>query len=453
MPVYAHWFPVELQKVIDSANRQLSESENQMLNFKILEESFTINRQHILNTSSAIKTACQLEKIYTEACSGDITLPISSGMLASKSVSSCELAFSSLMTLHLDRFMFSNDNASVGFCLHQGPTRVRTSNPEVSDLYVCENVDGTCGNIVALGDLKRHDLDHAIRETGLYCTTAGMIQISDPSLSPVIMGIAGTRSELSLLVCIRCLPEQSIPISEGCSMWLMEVCRLDPYDQALLCAIYCGIHYLIKTRLRYRVPLETPVPIHSKKLIPFKGEKSRVFLCEEDQTVYKFYVHGSVEKPNYELLEELSVYKDAKREKVSSSLKLLEYDFIQGDHEPSKIREFLGVAKMLDNLHSRKFVHGDVRLANIVFTGDTSHLIDFDLASEEGSCYPFLYRGDLEERHEEAYVRAIMKKEHDVYSLVFLIRQFVEKKEVTDCSEIFKTPLCLSKIIDTLEKE
>ena len=51
----------------------------------------------------------------------------------------------------------------------------------------------------------------------------------------------------------------------------------------------------------------------------------------------------------------------------------------------------MDVLKALDHLHDQNIVHSDIQLANIVFTQDTSYLIDFDLADKEGILYPGIY--------------------------------------------------------------
>lgn len=42
---------------------------------------------------------------------------------------------------------------------------------------------------------------------------------------------------------------------------------------------------------------------------------------------------------------------------------------------------------MLHTVHAAGRVHGDIRPANLVFFGDTSYLIDYDLAGKEESKY------------------------------------------------------------------
>ena len=67
----------------------------------------------------------------------------------------------------------------------------------------------------------------------------------------------------------------------------------------------------------------------------------------------------------------------------------------------------------------RTYPHSDVRLLNIVFSndGDNAWLIDFDLATKEGTSYPYNYNTSLHERHPSATPGALRKKEHDCYAL------------------------------------
>ena len=72
--------------------------------------------------------------------------------------------------------------------------------------------------------------------------------------------------------------------------------------------------------------------------------------------------------------------------------------------------------------YERGYVHGDIRLINIVFNEGRSYLIDFDLARAEGDSYPSGYQ-PFPVRHPEAVEEWVMKKQHDRWSLGELIRR------------------------------
>ena len=54
---------------------------------------------------------------------------------------------------------------------------------------------------------------------------------------------------------------------------------------------------------------------------------------------------------------------------------------IKINYTNNKQKSFVGVVQMLSEMHLRGFVHGDVRLDNIVFSDDRSHVINcsFDI--------------------------------------------------------------------------
>ena len=55
---------------------------------------------------------------------------------------------------------------------------------------------------------------------------------------------------------------------------------------------------------------------------------------------------------------------------------ILTYKYIpRREGEPYNLKDFVGVVQTLSRMHKHGFVHGDIRLANMVFTEDgTSHL-------------------------------------------------------------------------------
>jgi serine/threonine protein kinase len=62
-----------------------------------------------------------------------------------------------------------------------------------------------------------------------------------------------------------------------------------------------------------------------------------------------------------------------------NNLKILKYDFIRGLHYSDNSNKFIALIQQLQKIHEYNYVHGDVRLANIIFK-KTSYatLIDFD---------------------------------------------------------------------------
>ena len=135
---------------------------------------------------------------------------------------------------------------------------------------------------------------------------------------------------------------------------------------------------------------------------------------------------------------------------VSEMLKLtvIRYPFIKGVHAAFCVLQCLRVVKQLYTLHSEGLCHGDVRLANIVFsesalasntdgataaasttslqapsaqpTEPTANLIDFDLCALENSYYSGSYQqviGADGQRHKDAQAEKAIKKSHDWFAL------------------------------------
>ena len=81
------------------------------------------------------------------------------------------------------------------------------------------------------------------------------------------------------------------------------------------------------------------------------------------------------------------------------------------------------------------FVHGDIRCHNIIFSKDTSHLIDFDLAKDDGvGKYPGGYNSSFPERHQHALEYQLMKKEHDRFYLAKIMEN-VCVRSAAACAE------------------
>mmetsp|Transcript_2615 Transcript_2615/g.3566 ORF Transcript_2615/g.3566 Transcript_2615/m.3566 type:complete len:173 (-) Transcript_2615:724-1242(-) len=89
---------------------------------------------------------------------------------------------------------------------------------------------------------------------------------------------------------------------------------------------------------------------------------------------------------------------------------------------PENIQQVIAVAQHLKSLHARGFVHGDVRLLNMVFCNDAeqSALIDFDFGGERGkTTYPPGYRPTTTDgRRNFGSGGTTIAEEHDVNSLI-----------------------------------
>ena len=95
--------------------------------------------------------------------------------------------------------------------------------------------------------------------------------------------------------------------------------------------------------------------------------------------------------------------------------------FVTGTHVPQNMEQLIQVAEHMKSLHSHGYVHGDIRLLNMVFGADgESQLIDFDFGGREGHArYPLHYKPALTDgQRSYAVPGELVRKEHDVKGLV-----------------------------------
>ena len=77
-------------------------------------------------------------------------------------------------------------------------------------------------------------------------------------------------------------------------------------------------------------------------------------------------------------------------------VKIISIPFLPGAHIPVTLDQIVAVVKHLQYFHSKGFVHGDIRLLNMVFSEEKSQLIDFDFGGKVGEAkYPPGYRTSM----------------------------------------------------------
>ena len=135
---------------------------------------------------------------------------------------------------------------------------------------------------------------------------------------------------------------------------------------------------------------------------------------------------------------------------IDGRLKMLRYRLIPGNHKPTSVGNFRGALEGLQRIYSLGYVHGDVRIENIVFGHDgTSYLIDFDLArkQEDNPCYPLGYH-HYDIRHRSARVNCPMEKEHDIFSMKKVMAEKFPamKEQVEMCSTAEELLKCINQL-------
>lgn len=116
-------------------------------------------------------------------------------------------------------------------------------------------------------------------------------------------------------------------------------------------------------------------------------------------------------------------------------LQILSYDMIPGVHYPSTVGHLILAMRKVAQLHAEGIVHGDLRLANILFSeakdaNVASTIIDFDHSGPAGErIYPWGFNYDIPDgfRHPEARADEFLRPEHDIAALHWICAQYHPK--------------------------
>ena len=411
-PIYNHWFALELYRAYLLAQEQVTLSAPD-INLTFCSVEYKIERSRLDNAIAAIAFAASLQE--QPDANGF-------GILSSSPIRSQELTFSSLYARALDRFLFRDE--SVGACLHQGPVRKEGTRgcPEASDVYVIPLRNFKPGTPLLVSDIKTQDYDTALKETSLYASCCvNHVRLNDETC-PLILGLPVTRAQASLY----------LYVSSHRKMWGIKVIGSNPpHDSALLCTVYAAVNYLCRNPTFETHPLVHPIPFKGNGFSPL-GSNGRSFLKQDTRIVRKIFdTLDNRISPNIKLMESVGYSVTGVPLSSDQRFVYIKYSYLDGDHSPTLLKQFAGVTHMLHKVHEKGYVHGDIRLENIVFSSNGSHLIDFDLAKNEGRLYPEGYCWYQDIRHNRARQHLEMKREHDRYSL----GKSMQEVKCTDCNK------------------
>ena len=196
--------------------------------------------------------------------------------------------------------------------------------------------------------------------------------------------------------------------------------------------LYAAVHFLLENPIKSQLPCCSPTRSLCLSMSDCLGSKKipRVFVV--DDKVYKLF-DTDEDSTNLSLVRQIL---DDEAECVHLSkderFQYLRYRYREGAHRVKSIAQVILILRQLNKVHAAGFVHSDVRHTNIVFSYDGKHawLIDFDLAAKEGTPYPATYNSVLDERHDEAFPRQPIKKEHDCYSLGVILEENGVRSEI-----------------------
>ena len=338
-----------------------------------------------------------------------------------------ESSYTSMFFQALDRYLVQEGDKTL--CVLHQPVFAKDFNDHKNkpDGCIFQSDGGVLSQYpVLVSDFKNEDYEKAVTESLGYFQCAATVS---RKLVPMLV-MPATKEKLSLFLC---WPKHK---TGHATIKILEEIRTTEFA-AFFNALKVAVNVVCK------------VPEGSFKVEPLKDfTLTRVLklpnVYRHNNHVVKLFDTNSGIQTNIDLVTTVlgDDYLDgikAQSLTTDQRYQLLEYKYICGSSGPRahKVCDLLPVARTLQKLHDHKYVHSDVRLANIVFMDNNdSKLIDFDLADRCGSKYPFGYNSDFLERHPSANQCSPRNICHDRYSLFYLVKQCedfcAEKKEALD---------------------
>ncbi len=301
------------------------------------------------------------------------------------------------------------------------PVRKQSGNPDTADIAGIRVANCTHYETVFVSDLKvLSNTVIADNQTALYAKYAAIDQSQQSEHCVLILGLSGNRQTATLWVFL--LGNRNI--------WgIPIISNVYFYDKPLLATLSIGLQSLGTAPIYYQA-LTSPISFKDDNVIPLQTtEHNRTFLRtlhDGSKKVVKFFDNvDEARLSNVDIMRAAGVNVELEEVTDDKRISCLSYDYYPGDHKPKCLDHFHNIVCMLDKLHSAGYVHGDIRLANLVFGNDgKGYLIDFDLAGLEGSLYPRLYERNFDVRHGQAIAGMEMCKSHDRYSLAIIVHKY-----------------------------
>lgn len=380
-PLYAHWFAmkvVEMSTSIDTSAEVIQTELNGITStiskdgLKILCQRLrSMTKMRTTKTGYYFKGACK-EGVYT-----------------------------SLISTWFQDFLGSNSLR----CFHNFPCGSSLSAYK-SDLQIVNHTDDM--HTILVNAYKPHSLSKATIETHAYAVDVFQ-HISDQC--SVILGLPMTLQTISLYVYFS-YNEKLMAIK------IMDVEIMDDTTLELekfLCVIYAAVHSLAKNPITTSSPTAITVNCCA-------GDhhvlSANCVLCENQDVITKMYdvIHKPYLKPNLKLIQ---ADNPTLEHFCNERIAYLKYKYIHGSHKPRNLASILDVIRSLKKIHETGYVHGDIRVSNIVYGShtDSGTIIDCDFASTEGAEYPQCFSSDVAERAAGAKKLNPMKQSHDRESL------------------------------------
>lgn len=423
LPLFGHWFATELYNVHHTVANTNNEGDT------ISVGSTSLQKALLEEVSSKLKTAC-LSVTDKRNLQGR-------GFMSNFALRQCEIGWTGVCSAHLASLFHSLK----GTFVHQAPTSYKTGIPCTVDWYFAKSDRaGLMLDPILCGDGKLHSIGAAKRTTVYHCQNCVVIRHQNNDW-PIMLGLSSTPTEACVFI--------SFPTEEA--MWQVEIIESSPlWNKALLFTLYYGLQTLLVGNVTTSIPLSCNQPKRFP-LTPLKtGDKDQISVFKEGERVTKYYDSNyKLKQPNLAIVEKYSDLEDVKLHYITLDhrIQCLSYKYVEGNHDPTSITQFVDVLDTLNKLHDNNIVHSDVRLANIVFTAEKTYLIDFDLAEGVGEDYPAGY-AILEERHPAARALSPREKCHDRYSLWYIIHVCLN----VDLDDLLSEEISLCQIIETMNQ-
>lgn len=325
-----------------------------------------------------------------------------------------ELSLTAPIAVFLQKFMHSN--ASEVKILHQMPIYGHSERP---DWLALPTSDDGCLLLpvvksTMVSDFKPSDLAKSKIETFAYCS-----RLVEEKVFRKFIALCCTCHQL----------EMYLVTGLNLKLGRIKICQAAASNNDEMMhffyVLYAAVNYLTHHCFEADVPYCSPIPG-----LEFTGDdllsashRLRVFV--HDGFVYKLYDTSSTSKPNVDILKNFEYFMSLSLHDLNGTgrFKCLKYQYLDGDHVSRSKGGFIVIAKILLKLHRLGYVHGDIRDANVIFGNENAWIIDFDICDKENALYPVDYNhNNISERHSGARAQLPMKKDHDIYSLIQLIK-------------------------------
>ena len=321
-----------------------------------------------------------------------------------------ELLYTSLLSSVLDKYLFPNYE---GCCLHQ----VSLLGGSKPDFFVSTLCNGSTGFPSLVADFKVDNYEESFFQSLAYCFH---IYNQLNFVKPILV-MPSTKEEFSLILCVPMPSQKDIAYIEIAD-------KISTSDSNIMAKLFHAMSYAVQNI--------NDADISWFDVEPFKGcrqlaKLNRRVICstKEDRcVVLKFYdLERDSGSPNHGIISSYQRLLNSELHCLSGDERFwcLQYDYIKAKNDTIILEDLLPLISTLDSLHKDGFVHSDVRKENIVWASPAV-LLDFDLCSEVGECYPDTYNHQgIEGRHPDALKNLPRYKHHDRYSLISLIINIV----------------------------